>query len=128
MAIMRVLAETASNPVIGASCLSRFRRELKNLNAPKKIISAILNRDLTCLSNKIQKEYSKQCEDEGIYFPDHFLLESVKEKLDSYDVTNISNKQALADVIIILCIHPAKIKNLRISNENVTGYAKNRRQ
>ena len=87
-----------------------------------------MNRDLTCLSNKIQKERSKQCEDEGIHFPDHFSLESVKERLDSYDVSNIPDKQALADVMIMLCIRPAEIKNLRISNGSVTGYAKNRGQ
>ncbi len=57
---------------------------------------------------------------------DHFLLESVKERLDEYNVSNISNKQALADVMIMLCIHPAKIKNLRIFNGGVTGYVKNR--
>ena len=84
-----------------------------------------MNRDLTCLSNKIQKERSKQCEDEGIHFLDHFSLESVKERLDSYDVSNIPDKQALADVMIMLCIRPAEIKDLRISNGGVTGYAKN---
>ena len=56
---MRVLAETASNSVANSSRLSRLQRELKNLNAPKKIISATLNQNLTCLSNKIQKERSK---------------------------------------------------------------------
>ncbi len=45
--------------------------------------------------------------------------------MDSYDVTNISNKQALADVIIMLCIYSAEIKNLRISNIIIIGYAKN---
>ena len=40
----------------------------------------------------------------------------------------MSNKQALADVMIMLCICPAEIKNLRISNGGVTGYAKNRGQ
>jgi len=40
---MRVLAETASNPVADTFCLSRLQRELKNLNAPEKIISATLN-------------------------------------------------------------------------------------
>jgi len=73
-----------------------------------------LNRDLICLFNKIQKERSKQCEDEGIYFPDHFSLESVKERLDSYDVSNIPDKQVLADIMIMLCIRPAEIKNLYI--------------
>jgi len=53
------------------------------------------------------------------------LLESVKERLDEYDVSNIPDKQALADVMIMLCIRPAEIKNLRIANGGVTGYAKN---
>ncbi|PKK73422.1 hypothetical protein RhiirC2_823570 [Rhizophagus irregularis] len=41
-------------------------------------------------------------------------------------MSNTPDKQALvADVMIMLCIRPAEIKNLRISNEGVTGYAKN---
>jgi hypothetical protein len=43
-------------------------------------------------------------------------------------VSNTPDKQALADVMIMLCIRPAEIKNLRISNGGVTGYAKNRGQ
>ena len=46
--------------------------------------------------------------------------------MDEYDVSNIPDKQALADVMIMLCIRPAEIKNLRISNGGVTEYAKNR--
>ncbi|CAG8831203.1 19370_t:CDS:2, partial [Gigaspora rosea] len=53
---------------------------------------------------------------------------SVTERLNLYDVSNIPDKQALADVMIMLCIRPAEIKNLRISNGGVTGYAKNRGQ
>ncbi|RGB23442.1 hypothetical protein C1646_774496 [Rhizophagus diaphanus] len=71
-------------------------------------------------------ELSKQRENEGIDFSDHFSLESVKERLDEYNVSNIPDKQALADVMIMLCIHPAEIKNLRIFNGGVTGYTKNR--
>ena len=71
---------------------------------------------MTCLSNKIQKERRDQRESEGIDYPDYFSLESVKERLDLYDISNIPDKQALADVMIMLCIRPAEIKNLRISN------------
>ena len=67
-------------------------------------------------------------EDEGIDFPDHFSLESVKERLDMYDVSKAPDLQALADVTIMLCIRPAEIKTLRIFNGGVTGYAKNRGQ
>ena len=45
-----------------------------------------------------------------------------------YDVFNTPDVQALADVMIMLCIRPAKIKDLRISNGSVTGYSKNREQ
>ncbi len=89
------------------------------------IIDITFNSKMTHLSNKIQKEYNDQCENEGLDFLDHFLLESVKERLDSYDISNILDKQALANVMIMLCIHPAEIKNLCISNGDVTGYAKN---
>ncbi|CAG8856613.1 29915_t:CDS:2, partial [Gigaspora margarita] len=108
------------DPVVALSHLSRLRRELRTLNVQETIISAILNLEITRSSNKIQKEHSKKRKNEEIDFPDHFSLESVKERLDLYD--------ALADVMIMLCIRPAEIKNLRITNRGVTGYAKNRGQ
>src|SRR2546427_4509956 len=122
-AISRTLVETASGPVAGSNRLSRLRRELENLNAPEKIISATKILDITKESNKIQKERSEQRENEGIDFLDHFSLESVKERLDKYNVSNIPDKQALADVMIMLYIRPAEIKNFRIFNGDVTGYA-----
>ncbi|RIA82410.1 hypothetical protein C1645_835393, partial [Glomus cerebriforme] len=118
-------ALTTPNPVITTSHLSRLRRELRKLNAPKKIISTTLDEKTTCASNKIQKERRDQCKNEGIDFPDHFSLESVKERLDFYDVSNTPDVQALADVMIMLCIRPAEIKDLHISNGGVIGYAKN---
>ncbi|PKC55490.1 hypothetical protein RhiirA1_402853 [Rhizophagus irregularis] len=125
-AISRTLAETASDPIIASSRLSRLRRELRTLNAPEKIISATKIPEITRASNKIQQERTEQRKNEGLHYPDHFSLESVKEWLDLYVVSNTSDKQALADVMIMLCIRPAEIKNLRIANGGVTGYAKNR--
>src|ERR1044071_9262683 len=121
-------ALTTPNPVITTSRLSRLRRELRKLNVPKKIISATLDEKTTYVFNKIQKERRDQRENEGIDFPDHFLLESVKKRLDFYNVSNTPNVQALADVMIMLCVRPAEIKDLRISNGGVTGYTKNRDQ
>ncbi|CAG8807447.1 5582_t:CDS:2, partial [Dentiscutata erythropus] len=126
--ISRTLVETSCDAVIALSLLSRLQRELRPLNASEKIISATLNPEVTRLSNKVQKERSEQRENEGIDFLDHFSLESVKERLDKYDISNIPDKQALADIMIMLCICSAEIKNLRISNGTVTGYAKNRGQ
>ena len=124
-AISRTLVETASDPVVALSRLSRLRRELRTLNAPEKIISATKIPEITRASNKIQQERTKQRKNEGLHYPDHFSLESVKERLDLYAVSNTPDKQALADVMTKLCIRPAKIKNLRIANGSVTGCAKN---
>ncbi|GET52589.1 hypothetical protein GLOIN_2v1763773 [Rhizophagus irregularis DAOM 181602=DAOM 197198] len=54
-------------------------------------------------------EYSGQCENEGINFPDHFSLKSVKERLDGYDVSNVPNLQVLTNIMIMLCIHSTEI-------------------
>ncbi|GBB94846.1 hypothetical protein RclHR1_24240001, partial [Rhizophagus clarus] len=126
--IAKALSGTASNASAGLSRLTRLRRELKALGASKKIISATFIPDITCSANKIQKVNRLLRENEGIYYPDYFSLESVKERLDSYVVSNIPDKQALADVMIMLCIRPGEIKDLHIFNENVTGYGKNRDQ
>ena len=123
--IAKTLAESASNASAGSSRISRLRRELRTLNAPEKIISATLIPEITCSANKIQKERSEQRKNEGIDFPNHFSLESVKERLDGYNVSNVPNIQALTDVIIILCVYPAEIKTLCISNGSITGYVKN---
>ncbi|PKY56850.1 hypothetical protein RhiirA4_477441 [Rhizophagus irregularis] len=122
------LAETAPNADAGASRLSRLRSELRSLSVSEKIISATLNPDITRSANKIQKEKRLLRENEGINYPDHFALESVKERLLRYDVSIAPDVQALADMMVMLCIRPAEIKDLRISNGGVTGYAKNRGQ
>ena len=88
-AIAKALTVTFPNPVATTSRLSRLRRELRELNAPEKIISVTFDEKTTCASNKIQKEHRVQRENEGIDFPDHFSLESVKERLDGYDVSYI---------------------------------------
>ncbi|CAB4414419.1 unnamed protein product [Rhizophagus irregularis] len=68
-------------------------------------------------------EKSLLCEDEGIYYPNHFSLESVRRDWDSYDVSNTPDKQALADVMIMLCIRSAEIKDLYHLKERGTGKA-----
>ncbi|GBC18175.2 hypothetical protein GLOIN_2v1873212 [Rhizophagus irregularis DAOM 181602=DAOM 197198] len=109
--ISRTLVEMASDPIVTSSRLSRLRRELRKLNASEVIISATKIPEITRTSNKIQQKRTEQRKNEGLHYSDHFSLES-----------------ALADVMIMLCIRPAEIKNLRIANGGVTGYAKNRGQ
>src|SRR5205085_9617649 len=105
--------------------LSKLQRELRTLNAPEKIITATKILEITRASNKIQQERTEQRKNEGLHYLNHFSLELVKEQLDLYVVSNTPDKQALADVMIMLCIHPAEIKNLRIAIGGVTEYAKN---
>ncbi|PKY36420.1 hypothetical protein RhiirB3_458981 [Rhizophagus irregularis] len=118
--IANTLAKSASNASAGSSRLTRLRREMRALEASEKIVSDTKIPDTTRSANKIQKENRLLHENEGIDYPDHFSLESVKERLDLYNVSNIPDKQALADVMIMLCIRPAKIKDLRISNGSIT--------
>ena len=65
---------------------------MQKLEVSKAIIETTKNPDISCLSNKIQIERSEQLENEGINYPDHFSLESVKERLDLYIVSNIPDK------------------------------------
>ncbi|RGB23405.1 hypothetical protein C1646_677145 [Rhizophagus diaphanus] len=109
--ISRALVEISTDAVVALSHLSRLQRELRTLNASKEIISATLIPEITRASNKIQQERTEQRKNEELHYLDHFSLEL-----------------ALADVMIMLCIRPAEIKNLRIANGGVTGYAKNRGQ
>ena len=63
-----------------------FEESCEN-SMPEKIITAVLDRETTCASNKIQKERQQLRKDEGIHFPDEFSFESVKERLDDYDIS-----------------------------------------
>ncbi|PKC01339.1 hypothetical protein RhiirA5_426881 [Rhizophagus irregularis] len=95
--ISRTLVETASDPIVASSRLSRLQRELRKLNTSEAIISATKISEITRASNKIQQKRTEQRKNEGLHYPDHFSLESVKERLDLYVVSNTPDKQALAD-------------------------------
>jgi len=77
------------------------------------------------LANKIQKECSEQHKNKKIDFSDYFSLESIKKRLDGYDIFKTPSLQALTNIMIMLYICPAEIKTLQIFNRGVTGYAKN---
>ncbi|CAG8783312.1 2269_t:CDS:2 [Dentiscutata erythropus] len=87
------LALSAKNANAGSSRLTRLRRELRNLSASLEIIEITKFLDITKDANKIQS-----------------VLESVKERLNAYDIKTLSNCQALADVMVMLCIRPAELK------------------
>ncbi|CAG8735170.1 21665_t:CDS:2, partial [Gigaspora margarita] len=98
------LALSAKNANASSSRLSQLQRELKSLGA----LSAIKKAKANCID-----------------YPDHFTLELVRERLDGYDVSTLPDLQALADVIVMLCIRPAELTTLCITDTGVTGYAKN---
>ncbi|CAG8684211.1 17227_t:CDS:2, partial [Gigaspora margarita] len=87
----------------------------KNANA----IEATKFPDITEEANKIQKDNQKKAKANRIDYPDHFTLESVRERLDGYDVSTLSDLQALADVMVILCIRPAELTTLYITDAGV---------
>ncbi|CAG8559009.1 22607_t:CDS:2 [Gigaspora margarita] len=80
----------------------------KNANA----VEATKFSDITEEANKIQRDNQKKAEANRIDYPNHFILESVRERLDGYDVSTLPDLQALADVIVILCICPAELTTL----------------
>ncbi|PKY54616.1 hypothetical protein RhiirA4_426897 [Rhizophagus irregularis] len=63
-------------------------RELRKLNASEKIISATLDPNTSRLANDDQKEKCLLRKNKGIDYPDYFVLESVKERLDGYDISS----------------------------------------
>ncbi|RIB12367.1 hypothetical protein C2G38_2041887 [Gigaspora rosea] len=106
----RALANSTPNANAGSSHLSRLRRELKNLSTSFQIIEAMKFPDITKDANEIQRDRRKFVEAfERIDYPDHFTLESVKKRLDKYDISILPDLQALADVMIMLCIRPAEL-------------------
>nr|CAG8564787.1 3346_t:CDS:2 [Entrophospora candida] len=114
-AIAKTLANSAKNVTAVSSLLLRLRRELSNLNAPKKIVEAT---KLPDIPQKCIEAF------ERIDYPDEFTLESVRERLDAYDIKTSPNYLALADVMIMLCLRPAEITTLCITDEGFLGYVK----
>ncbi|KAF0510839.1 hypothetical protein F8M41_018389 [Gigaspora margarita] len=83
----------------------------KNANA----VEATKFPDITEEANKIQRDNQKKAEANHIDYPDHFMLESVRERLDDYDVSTLPDLRALADVMVMLCIRPAELTTLCIT-------------
>ncbi|CAJ0760676.1 16913_t:CDS:2 [Entrophospora sp. SA101] len=108
------LALSAKNANAGSSRLSWLRRELKKLGASFDIIEATKFPDITEDANKIQMDNRKKAK--TIDYPDEFTLESVKERLDAYNVKTLPDCKALADVMVMLCIRPAELTTLQYSS------------
>src|SRR6185369_6569227 len=106
---------TPENVVTIDSRLKRLRHELRKKGAPEEIINATLDDDITRESNKKQNADRKLHARIGISPSKHFNLESINARLQSYDTAKSPNIQALADVIVMLCMRPAEVTTLQIS-------------
>ncbi|CAG8490099.1 3430_t:CDS:2 [Scutellospora calospora] len=118
------LALSAKNANAGLLYLTCLYRELRNLNVSLEIIEVTKFLDITEDANKIQSINQKKAEAKRIDYSDEFILELVKERLDIYNIKTLSDYQALADIMMILCIHPAELKTLRITDTKITERVK----
>src|SRR6185295_6807419 len=82
--------------------------------------------DITNASNKMQKDARKRRELKSIRLPPKFSLDELCKRLNGYDLSKKPDLQALADVMVMLCMRPAEVTKLRINAYGVTGFVKNR--
>ncbi|CAG8557939.1 1719_t:CDS:2 [Cetraspora pellucida] len=103
--------------LVEGSCRIAIALPPKSLE--EEIVSEIAKR---ILQNRYGfSEDQKKAEANRIDYPDHFTLEIVKERLDGYDVSTLPNLQALADVMVMLCICLAELTSLHITDAGVTA-------
>ncbi|CAG8812498.1 5273_t:CDS:2, partial [Dentiscutata erythropus] len=134
------LASSAPTTIAGNSRLNLLWKELRSLEANYLITEATKISFITEEANQIQ---ARKCILRGINSyncPEFFYLEKVQERLNKYNITKSPSMQNLIDVIIMLCMQSADVKNLRINrykpsreswyNSNYSwyciGYAKNK--
>ncbi|RIA93589.1 hypothetical protein C1645_819221 [Glomus cerebriforme] len=104
-------------------CNAKGTCQVSDIIPDRETIESIAQRIV--LTKLIEKEVKAIAKALTVTFPNPVAttsrLKSVKERLDGYDVFNAPNLQALADVMLMLYIRPAKIKDLRISNGSLIG-------
>ncbi|CAJ0907964.1 9302_t:CDS:2 [Entrophospora sp. SA101] len=110
---------TPENVIAIDSELKRIRHGLREKGASEKVIDALQDIDgITRESNRKQSENRKLRARIGISPSEHFSLESINARLQSYDTAKSPDIQALADVMVMLCMRPAEVTTLRILISN----------
>ncbi|KAF0424759.1 highly derived d5-like helicase-primase: PROVISIONAL [Gigaspora margarita] len=131
--------------VAGCSRLSLFHNELLKVDVAHELIDTYAkDSDVTTASNKIQKERTEQdVANNWLKIPSYFSLEKGLKRIQNINTTNNPSLQDLADIIVMLCMRPAKVSSLQINYYEVdlsnpsawykngyswycTGYAKNK--
>jgi hypothetical protein len=108
------LGSSAPNPVAGGFRLTLLRKKLRNRGADHSKIEATKIPHITTESNKIQARRLVLDEDEGVDWPEHFLLEPVQERLKKCDFSLSPSKEDLVDVMIMLSMRASDVATLRI--------------
>ncbi|CAJ0846474.1 10339_t:CDS:2 [Entrophospora sp. SA101] len=104
---------TPENVIAIDSELKRIRHGLREKGASEKVIDALQDTDgITRESNRKQSENRKLRARIGISPSEHFSLESINARLQSYDTAKSPDIQALADVMVMLCMRPAEVTTL----------------
>ncbi|CAG8797217.1 18957_t:CDS:2, partial [Dentiscutata erythropus] len=109
------LASSAPTTVAGNSRLNLLRKELRSLEANYLITEATKIPFFTEEANQIQARKRILREINSYDCPEFFYLEKVQERLNKCNITKSSSMQNLIDVMIMLCMRSADIKNLRIN-------------
>nr|CAG8595215.1 12368_t:CDS:1 [Entrophospora candida] len=138
--LARNLAKTGPTEIAQSSLLKLLRKELRQLNANYITLEAIYDSEISRASNKEQVRRQELREDEGYDCPEFFTLEKVQGRLQKCDTANPPTIQNLIDIMVMLCMRPADVRNLHIDQYNsnnaewydpkyswyCTGYAKNK--
>jgi hypothetical protein len=108
------LGSSAPNPVAESSRLTLLQKKLRDHGADPSKKEATKIPHITTESNAIQARRLVLDEDEGVDWPEHFLLEPVQERLKKCDFSLSPSKEDLVDVMIMLSMRPADVAGLSI--------------
>src|SRR6185369_10990009 len=109
------LASSAPTTVAGNSRLNLLLKELRSLGADYLITEATKIPFITEEANQIQARKHILRGINGYDCPEFFYLEKVQERLNECNITKPPSMQNLIDVMIMLCMRSADVKNLRIN-------------
>ncbi|CAG8814123.1 2596_t:CDS:1, partial [Dentiscutata erythropus] len=109
------LASSASTTVAGNSRLNLLQKKLHSLGADYFIIETTKIPFITEEANQIQARKHILCGINDYDCPEFFYLEKVQERLSECDTTKPPSMQNLIDIMIMLCMRSADVKNFRIN-------------
>lgn len=109
------------------SRLSHLRRALRDLKAPEAVVGRTQRREVSKAAN--------EWKDMGFAAPGglmhngpvqhpHYQREAVLGRIAKMDTKRAPTKQDVINIMVALCMRPAEVKSLQITEKGVTGFAK----